>query len=139
MNHYTWSDLSLGMQAQFEVTLQASMLDAFAALSGDTNPLHQDEQIARQRGFPGRVAFGMLTSAFYSQLAGVHLPGSNCLLHGIDIEFRNPAFVGDTLTVSGEITFLNEAYHRLEIKAAIRNQQGKPISKAVIRAGIHAA
>ena len=137
MNDFSWDDLKIGMQAQFNVALTSEMMDTFAILSGDINPLHRDEQFAVRAGFPGRVAFGMLTSAFYSQLVGVHLPGKRALLHGIDLDFRSPAFIGDTLTVAGEITFLNDAYHRLELKATIRNQDGKVLSKAKIRAGLH--
>jgi len=137
MNEYTWAELSVGMSAKFEVVLSGAMMDQFAELSGDFNPLHMDEEFARDSAFPGRVAFGMLTSSFYSTLVGMHLPGKHALLHGIDLEFKSPAFPGDTLTVSGQISFLNDAYHRLELKARIVNQAGKVISKASIRAGLH--
>lgn len=137
MNDFVWSDLKIGMSAQFEVELTAAMMDSFAIISGDINPLHQDEQFAKRSGFPGKVVFGMLTSSFYSALAGIYLPGSRALLHGIDIDFKSPAFVGDQLTITGEISFLNDAYHRVEIKAKIQNQAGKVISKANIRAGLH--
>ena len=90
----------------------------------------------RAAGFPGRVVYGLLTSSFYSTLVGVHLPGKRALLDGIDIEFKSPAFIGDRLTVTGEIAFLNDTYHRLELKARIQNADGKLISKAKIRAGV---
>jgi 3-hydroxybutyryl-CoA dehydratase len=137
MNHFVWDDLKIGMRSQFDVVLTPAMMDSFAILSEDINPLHLDEQFARRAGFAGRVAFGMLTSAFYSQLVGVHLPGERALLQGIDLDFRSPAYIGDKLTVLGEISFLNDAYHRLELKAMIRNQAGKVISKAKIRVGLH--
>jgi 3-hydroxybutyryl-CoA dehydratase len=136
MNDYGWEDLAVGMSAQFEADVTAEMMDAFAGLSGDTNPLHTDEDFARQSGFPGRVVFGMLTSSFYSQLVGVYLPGKRALLDGIDIQFKSPAYIGDRLSVSGEIVFLNDTYHRLELKAQIRNADAKLISKATIRAGV---
>jgi len=67
---------------------------------------------------------------------GVYLPGKCALLHGIDVEFKLPAYIGDRLTVSGEVVFLNDAYRRLELKARIRNQAGNVISKAAILAGV---
>jgi 3-hydroxybutyryl-CoA dehydratase len=136
MNDYGWDDLALGMNAQFEVEVTPELMTAFANLSGDVNPLHMDDRFAQACGFPGRVAFGMLTSSFYSRLVGVHLPGKRALLDGIDLEFKSPAYVGDRLTVSGEIAFLNDTYHRCEIKARIRNSAGKLISKATIRVGV---
>ena len=136
MNDYRWEDLTLGMSAQFDVEITPELMAAFADLSGDVNPLHTDEEFARQSGFPGRVVFGMLTSSFYSRLIGVYLPGKRALLDGIEVEFKSPAFIGDRLSVTGEIAFLNDTYHRSEIKARIRNQAGKLISKATIRTGV---
>ena len=136
MNDYRWDDLVLGMSAQFDVELAPGLMSAFANLSGDMNPLHMDEEFAQESGFSGRVVFGMLTSAFYSRLVGVYLPGMRALLDGIDLEFKSPAYIGDRLTVSGEVAFLNDAYHRMEIKARIRNAAGKLISKATIRVGV---
>ena len=137
MNEYRWRDLAVGQSAQFDITLTPEMFAGFAAMSGDENPLHLDEDFARASGFPGRVAFGLLVSSFYSQLVGMHLPGKWALLHGLDLEFKAPAYAGDTLTVSGEVAFLTEAYRRAELKARIRNQAGTLISRATIRAGVH--
>jgi 3-hydroxybutyryl-CoA dehydratase len=131
-----WSDLSIGLRAAFEVLITAQMLDDFALLSGDSNPLHMDDAFARSAGFSGRVVFGMLTSCFYSRLVGMHLPGKHALLHGVDVEFKKPAHIGDRLTVSGEIAYMNEAYRQIEVKARILNQDGHTISKATIRAGV---
>jgi 3-hydroxybutyryl-CoA dehydratase len=138
MNEYRWDDLRVGLRHEFQVMLAPEMMDAFARLSGDDNPLHVDPSYAVQAGFRGPVVFGLLTSSFYSQLVGVHLPGKMALLHGIDVDFVSPAFVGDTLRVSGEIKDLVEAYQRIELRARITNQHDKVISKAKIRVGLHA-
>ena len=137
MKEYRWDDLRVGMRHEMAVTLTTPMMDAFGGLSGDVNPLHVDADYAARAGFRAPVAFGLLTSAFYSQLVGVHLPGRFALLHGIDIDFVSPAFVGDVLRVAGEITFLTDAYHRIEMRARITNQDGKVVSKAKIRVGLH--
>jgi len=137
MNEYRWPDLAVGASAAFDVVVTEEMLDGFAAISGDHNPLHMDAAFGQASGFSGRVVFGLLTASFYSQLIGIHLPGKHALLHGIDVEFKSPAYIGDRLSVSGEIIYLNDAYHRLEVKARIVNQNGKVVSKATIRAGLH--
>jgi hypothetical protein len=41
------------------------------------------------------------------------------------------------LIVQGEIVFMTEAYRRMEIKANIRKENGKLVSKALIRVGMH--
>jgi 3-hydroxybutyryl-CoA dehydratase len=137
MNAYRWDELVVGQQAQFAATVSESDMSAFSAVSGDRNPLHLDEDFARSAGFPGRVVFGLLSSSFYSRLVGHHLPGRYALLHGLDIDLKAPVFIGDALVVSGRIEHLNDAYRRLEIKASIVNAQGRTVSKATIRAGVH--
>lgn len=137
MNEYRWSDLTIGMNYVFEASFSEDAIEAFAKLSGDTNPLHVDRDYAVAAGFPGPVLFGMLTSSLYSRLVGVHLPGKYSLLQGIDLDFNTPCHVLEPLIVRGEIVFLTEAYHRMEIKASIRKANGKLVSKALIRAGFH--
>ena len=137
MKRYQLIDLRVGTQEVFEVEITLEMLDQFAELSGDVNPLHMDEVYAKKRGFKGRVAFGLLTSSLYSRLAGVYLPGENCLLQGIDVKFLKPVFAGDQLAVSGKVSYINEAYGQIEIKAQIVNQEGVKISTAKIKAGVY--
>jgi 3-hydroxybutyryl-CoA dehydratase len=137
MNEYRWADLRVGLSHEFQVTLTPEMLSAFSALSGDNNPLHIDPQYARAAGFQGPVAFGLLTSSFYSRLVGVHLPGRHALLHGINVDFVSPSYAGDTLSVAGEISFLSDVHQQIEIKARITGPTGKIVSKAKIRAGLH--
>jgi 3-hydroxybutyryl-CoA dehydratase len=50
-------------------TLAAADIDRFAALSGDHNRLHMDDQFARSKGYPGRIAHGMLTASIVTGLA----------------------------------------------------------------------
>jgi 3-hydroxybutyryl-CoA dehydratase len=136
MNQYKWADLRVGLGHEFKVQLTSDMMHTFANLSGDTNPLHVDKDFASWCGFPDIVAYGLLTSSFYSQLTGVHLPGRDALLHGIDIDFISPAYPGDVLEVSGVITHLDEAFHRIEVRAKIEAERGKVISKAKLRVGL---
>jgi 3-hydroxybutyryl-CoA dehydratase len=138
MNEYRWEDLAVGMTAEFEATFTEGMVHAFADLSGDINPLHVDTAYAVSKGFPSPVLFGLMTSSLYSKLVGVYLPGKYALLQGIDLDFNAPAFAEQRLFVSGEIVFMSDSVRQIEIKARIRNEDRKLISKAMIRAGLHA-
>ncbi len=138
MNTYRWEELSVGMKHDFSATFTEDMAHKFAEISGDVNPLHVDCEYACAAGFSAPVLFGMLTSSLYSQLVGVYLPGKFALLEGIDLDFNSPAFAGEKLTVRGEITFMSESFRRMEIKATIRKEDRKLVSKARIRVGMHA-
>ncbi|MBE5038003.1 MaoC family dehydratase [Subdoligranulum sp. DSM 109015] len=136
MNHYTLAEMQPGLTQSFTVTISQEMMDAFLNLTGDCSPIHVDEEYAKGRGYPGRVVYGMLGASFFSTLAGVYLPGEHCLLHGVECKFARPVFVGDTLTVSGTVTHVSEAVGEAEIKAVITNQDGKKVTRGIIRAGL---
>ena len=95
-----------------------------------------DADYAAGRGYTGRVVYGMLGASFLSTLAGVYLPGEHCLLHGVDLKFAKPIFIGDTLTVTGVVDEVNDTFREITIKASIVNQDGKKVTRAVIRAGV---
>ena len=136
MNKFKFSDIEIGLKESFKVKIDVSKMDKFLDISNDTNPLHVDSNYAKKKGFPDRVVYGLLTSSFYSTLVGVYLPGKYCILQGIDIQFSKPVYIGDALKISGKVSYINEAYKQIEIKAFITNQNNEKVSKATIKTGV---
>lgn len=132
MNNYKFDELTVGMTESFKVTITEAMLDAFKGITGDVNPLHNDEEFAKAKGHPGRVAYGMLTASFLSTLAGVYIPGERSLIQQVETKFAKPVYIGDELTVTGEITELVESVQRLELKVTITNQDGKKVLRGTM-------
>lgn len=136
MNAYTFGELCIGQKVSFTAAVTEEAMDAFRAYTGDINPMHRDSAFAKAHGMPGPIAFGMLVAGFYSTLAGVYLPGENCLLHKVDSQFLKPVFPGDVLTVSGEIVEKEDTFSYVVVKAVITNQKGEKVSRAKIQAGV---
>lgn len=136
MNSYQFSDIYIGLEDSFNKKVTSDMMDKFLDISGDYNPLHMDSDYAKEKGFQDRVVYGLLSSAFYSTLVGVYLPGKYCILQGIDIQFSKPIFINDDLKIVGKVSYINEAYKQVEIKAFIINQDNKKVSKATIKVGV---
>ncbi len=136
MNDFSYDDLAVGQMATFSRTVTGEMMEAFRRLSGDENPLHNDVEFAVERGFSGRVVYGMLTASLYSALAGVYLPGKRCLLQSVYTDFLHPVFIGETLTITGKIVEKHDSVRQVIIKATIRNTEGKRVSRAKIEAGV---
>ena len=136
MNHYTLAEMTPGLSEEFTVTVTPEMMDAFCTITGDVSPIHMDADYAKGRGFPGRVVYGMLGASFFSTLAGVYLPGEHCLLHGVECKFAKPIFIGDTLTVNGNVVSASALASEAEIKAVITTQAGKRVTRDVIKAGL---
>ncbi len=136
MNHYTLSELTPGIREQFTYQVTEESMRLFFQLTGDCSPIHMDAAYAAGRGYPGRVVYGMLGASLFSTLAGVYLPGEHCLLHSVECKFARPVFIGDVLTVCGEVTEVNETFSEITIKASITNGEGKKVTRGVIRAGL---
>jgi 3-hydroxybutyryl-CoA dehydratase len=136
MNDKKLSELEIGMQACFEVRLNQQMKDGFIAISGDNNPLHTNGEYAKAYNYKDEVAHGMLTSSFYSKLVGVYLPGKYSLLLGCNINYREPVYVGDLLSVQGEIVELHECVRCITVEANILNQNNVKVSNATVYVGL---
>ena len=136
MNHYTLAEMSVGMEASFTAAVTEEKVRKFLEISGDTNPLHMDDEYARAKGHPSRVVYGMLTASLYSTLAGVYLPGEHCFLWEVDAKFTAPVYIGDELTVAGKVTEVNVRFGFIKVKAQVKNQKGQTVSRAVITTGV---
>lgn len=79
---------------------------AFAALSGDTNPLHVDAQFARTTPFGERIAHGVLGLSIVTGLIsklGI-IEGTTIAFLGLEWSFRAPILFGDTITVRSRVS-----------------------------------
>lgn len=111
-----WCELLKGMTRHFEVPLTPALLDRFAECSGDYNPLHVSKAEALRRGFPGRVAHGMLLGSLLSCLVGRHLPGRFGLLLSVNLKFHHPCIEGDLVRVEGVVENLSESTQTIELR-----------------------
>ena len=136
MNEYRITYLSTGKQESSTVTVTEDMMDKFRAITGDINPLHVSDDFAKGKGFPQRVAYGMLTASLISTLGGVYLPGKYCLIQGVEVRFAKPVFVGDVLEVTGETVKVDRDLRYLEIKVTIRNQRNEKVLRGLLKAGV---
>ena len=131
MNTYIFEDIQEGMTASFTKEITNNMEDYFREISGDENPLHQDDDFAQEiGGYKQHVSFGMLTAALYSTVAGVYLSGKFSLIHSLEIKFMKPVFAGDVLTVSATVVGKQAALKLLQLKVKITNQDNICVSKA---------
>ncbi|MCU4801526.1 MaoC family dehydratase [Halobacteria archaeon HArc-gm2] len=93
--------LGVGDRVEFTKTISDDDVRKFAAASGDTNPLHLDEEFASETRFKSRIAHGGLVGGLISS-ALARLPGLTIYLSQ-DLEFHNPVHIGDAVTAEVEI------------------------------------
>ena len=105
---FYFDELSVGQSAELVRTVGAHDLEAFAEVSGDTNPVHLDEAYAKTTSFGGRIAHGMLSAAYISAVLGTKLPGPGAIYLSQSLRFRRPVRIGDEVTARATITALDE-------------------------------
>jgi Acyl dehydratase len=129
-------ELSVGDEFSFTQIITESMVDAFAALTGDVSPLHMHADFAKDRGFEGRVVHGLLLGGLVSRLIGVHCPGESALLHSMQLKFTAPAYLDDKLLVSATIDHVSTESNVLTLKASIKRlQDNKILCSAKVQVG----
>jgi len=117
---YDFEDLSLGMTATFGKTITEADIVLFAAVSGDNNAVHINEEFAKTTQFGGRIAHGMLSASVISAAIAGRLPGPGTVYLGQSLQFRSPVRPGDTVEATITVVELNEARRRITLKTECR-------------------
>lgn len=92
------SRLDVGTTGTAQLEISDEVIETFAALTGDENPLHTDPDYAKNAFFGERVAHGALVASVISA-ALTELPGENLYLSQ-ELEFQEPVYPGDTVTAT---------------------------------------
>jgi phosphate acetyltransferase/phosphate butyryltransferase len=123
----TFDEIQVGDSASLVRTLTRDDIRLFAAMSGDVNPAHVDEEYARSDQFHKVIAHGMWGGALISTLLGTRLPGPGTIYVGQTLTFKRPVAVGDTVTVTVTATAKDPERHRVTFDCRCTNQKGEAV------------
>lgn len=115
LSGYFFEDLEIGMSAAYARTIGPADLVMFAGISGDTNPMHLNEEYAAATMFEGTIAHGFLSSSFISTVIGTRLPGPGCVYVSQSLKFKAPVRPGDTVTARAVVTGLDADRNRVTL------------------------
>ena len=90
-------------EASFEVVIGQEHVRTFAELSGDWNPLHTDAAYAATTQYGRPILHGAFSAGLVSRMAGMHIPGTDCLLHGMQLRFLQPMVPPLRLVARGKL------------------------------------
>ena len=113
---YYLEDLSIGMVSSYKKTITAEDIEAFAAVTGDSNPVHLDADYAATTPFKARIAHGMMSAGLISTVLGTQLPGPGCIYLDQQIKFRAPVFIDDTVVATVTVEEINQRRGRVSLK-----------------------
>jgi 3-hydroxybutyryl-CoA dehydratase len=112
---YNFEDLTVGQTASIARTVSEADILAFAGVSGDTNPVHVDQEFAANTAFKGRIAHGILSVAYISTVLGTKLPGPGAIYLSQTAKFKAPVRIGDTVVTRVTVTALKPEKRRVTL------------------------
>jgi 3-hydroxybutyryl-CoA dehydratase len=121
--NYSFDELKIGLCESFELQITESMVNDFAKISGDLNPLHMDSKYAESTKFGKKICHGMLLASLFSRLIGMHIPGKKSLYFSQTLNFLEPCYIDDNVIVKGELLDKSMATKILTIKTSISNSE----------------
>ena len=109
-------DIEIGMSRFLRKTVTDRDIALFAEVSTDHNPVHLDDDYARDTIFQGRIAHGMLTAGLISAVIGEQLPGHGTVYLGQSLKFMAPVRPGDTVHAAVTVTAIDPARRRVTLE-----------------------
>jgi 3-hydroxybutyryl-CoA dehydratase len=121
---------SVGQTITCSQKIDDKLVRAFAELSGDRNPIHLDDEVAKKSKFGQRIAHGAILFGLVSKTLGMDMPGVGTVYLSQTCNFKLPVYIGDTVTLEAKINeILPKSIAR--ISTVITRQTGEVVMDGV--------
>ena len=125
-NTHYFEDLKIGDEAAMKRTVTEADIVAYAALSGDYNPVHLDPEYAARTIFKQRIAHGILSAGYISAIFGMQLPGPGAIYVSQTLNFKGPVKIDDTVVTTVKLVELIPEKKRARFDC-VCSVGGKPV------------
>lgn len=115
----------IGDGYSFERFISAEDVNKFAAVVGDSNPIHLDEGYAANSFFKKRIVHGAFLAGLISKVLGMDFPGEGTVYLSQHSSFKRPVFVDSSVMVEVKVTQVDAEKRRLVLDTTILNSDGK--------------
>lgn len=116
--------VKVGDKFSTERLVTDELVRKFADVSGDYNPIHLDDEFAKETRFGQRIAHGMLSGAFISSVLGYKLTDRRIVYLSQTLRFTSPVFIGDTVTTTATVKSIREDKPIVTLETVCTNQRG---------------
>jgi acyl dehydratase len=123
----SWTPPPIGTRATWSRTFEAADVEAFAAISGDRNPLHFDAGFASRTRAGRLVVQGGLTTGLFNALVAMRLPGAGSVFLHQEWDYPAPVYVGDTVTAEAEVIEARADKPITRLRCVARRQDGTEV------------
>ena len=128
-------DIEMGMTRSIRKVITDRDIEQFAEISTDHNPVHLDDEYARDTIFEGRIAHGMLTAGLVSAVIGEQLPGHGTIYMSQNLKFLAPVRPGDLVHAEVKVVdmFIDKRRGKLDCRCEV-NGKNVLIGEAIVLA-----
>lgn len=118
-------ELYVGQTASLSRHFTTQEVELFSNLCMDKNPVHLDEEYARNSIFGNRIVYGFLTASLISGIIGTILPGNGSIYLNQNMNFRKPVYHNELVTATCTITHIREDKPIVTLETICRNEKGE--------------
>ena len=127
LENYPYDEIDVGDSAYIQRTLTMADIQAFAAVSGDTNPAHMDPEYANDTLFHGVIGHGMWGGSLISTVLGTVFPGPGTIYLEQNLRFSRPVRIGDSLTVTVTCSAKHDDKKAIDLECTLVNQKDERV------------
>lgn len=132
-----FASLHEGDAFEHAYVIEPVVYEAFLTAFCDRSPLHVDDDYAKERGFERRVMHGSLLNGFVSHFVGMCVPGRRALLLSVDLQYANPSYLGDALTLHATVAQKVDAVRVVVLHVRFHNDtRGTTVAKGRVQLAV---
>ncbi|HNV06659.1 MAG TPA: MaoC family dehydratase [Petrotogaceae bacterium] len=120
-----YAEIPSGYVFEAKKIITAHMVDTFAQITGDKNPIHLDEEFAKTTVFGRRIAHGILTIGLVSEVLGMEFPGKGTVYMKQDAKFLKPVYLDEEITVRVAVKEKIDEKFRLVLTTQVIKSDGQ--------------
>ena len=132
MNHNKYEDFVVGYGATYKRKVTQRDNELFAEFSGDDNPLHFNDELAKKVGYKARISNGFVTESRLAAALVKAFTSDNCIVVELEkkTRFCKPVYMDEEITAKVKVIERLEAFQALKIEAQCLNQKGEKVMTA---------
>ena len=108
-------DLEIGQKATLSKKITEDDINQFSQITGDDNPVHVNEDFAKQTIFKKRIAHGFLSASLISTVIATKLPGPGSIYISQSLKFLAPVFIDEEINVNIVVLEINREKKRVKL------------------------
>ncbi|MCD6104274.1 MAG: MaoC family dehydratase [Thermosipho sp. (in: Bacteria)] len=120
-----YEDIKLNQTYEVKRKITAHMVETFAEITGDKNPVHLDEEYASKTIFKKRIAHGILSVGLISAVLGMEFPGPGTIYMKQNTKFLKPIYLDEEITIKITVKEKIDEKSRLVLTTQIIKEDGK--------------